>query len=322
MQLSAIYQPIQEDLSRVEDRLRSLQKPEGLPWMGEPLEYTLGDGGKRVRPALTLLAGGFHVYDLDLLLPMAVGVELFHTATLVHDDVVDESPVRRGKPTIANRWGKGVAVLLGDYFFATSADLVASTGNLAVVRLYAQTLLTMSSGELGQSLSDFDPGAVRQRYYSWIGSKTASLFSMATHSGAILSQAPPEAVEALKGYGLNLGLSFQVVDDILDVVGEEKELGKPVGIDLIQGSITLPLILVMEQHPESSLIKQVLENRVDEKSLRQALEMVTHPDIIGECYNIARGFRDRALECLEPLSFNRFHGPLTDLAHYVLERKK
>ncbi|MFQ5826071.1 MAG: polyprenyl synthetase family protein [Dehalococcoidia bacterium] len=322
MQLSTIYLPIQEDLAKVADILRALQRPEDLPWMAEPLEYTLKDGGKRIRPALTLLAGQFHHYDLELLLPMATAVELFHTATLVHDDIVDDSSVRRGKPTINHLQGKGVAVLLGDYLFATSADLVASTGNLVVMRLYAQTLITISGGELGRNFSNSDPSEIRQDYYRWIGSKTACLFSFATQSGAILSQAPPEAVEALKGYGYNLGLSFQIVDDILDVVGEEEEMGKPVGADLLQGAITLPLILLLEQHPEGGSLRQALENRIDKEKVRRAQEMITNPAIIEECYTIAQGFRSRALECLEPLSHNRAHRALVDLADYVMERKK
>ncbi|GAH33274.1 unnamed protein product, partial [marine sediment metagenome] len=207
--LSTIYEPIQEDLVKVEDRLRSVCEVD-FPWLSKLLEYSLKSGGKRIRPALVLLAGKFYNYDLSYLLPVATAIEILHTATLVHDDAIDNSLVRRGRPTINKVWGEDKAILLGDYLLAKSEELVADTQNLRVIKLFAQTLMAISSGELNQAFSAFNLEQTRQQYLKRISGKTASLLSLATESGAILSQAPEKSVEALKGYGYNLGIAFQL----------------------------------------------------------------------------------------------------------------
>ncbi|GAI55144.1 unnamed protein product [marine sediment metagenome] len=155
MQLSKIYEPIQEDLAKVEDRLKTVSRVD-FPWLSELLEYSLKSGGKRLRSALVLLAGKFYDYNLDYLLPMASAIEIIHTATLVHDDAIDNSSIRRGRPTINKVWGKDKAVLLGDYLFAKGGELVSTTRNLQVVKLAAQTVMTISSGELSQTLNAFN----------------------------------------------------------------------------------------------------------------------------------------------------------------------
>jgi len=230
LELSQIYAPVQKDLTRVKNRLRSISRID-FPWLSEQLSYVAKGSGKRIRPALTLLAGRFYNYDLKCLLPMAVSVELMHTATLVHDDAIDKSMVRRGKPTINKLWGEETAVLLGDYLFARAGMSVADTYNTRVIRLFSQTLATISSGEINQFLEAFNLEQTRQHYFKRIFSKTASLFSLATESGAILSGAPEKSVKLLKEYGDNLGIAFQIVDDILDFTGTEETLGKPVGSD-------------------------------------------------------------------------------------------
>jgi len=194
--LSAIYQLIQEDLVQVEDRLKSVSEVD-FPWLAEPLDYSLQGGGKRIRPALTLLSGKFYDYNLSSLLPMATAVELMHTATLVHDDAVDNSLVRHGRPTINKVWGEDKAGLLGDYLFAKAGEFAADTGNLRVIKLFSQTLQTISSGELNQSFNAFNLEQTHQHYFQRISSKTASLFSLAAKARAVLSQAPEEAVKLL-----------------------------------------------------------------------------------------------------------------------------
>src|SRR4030043_191738 len=235
MNLSDIYKPIQKDLKKVEQGLEAITDAE-FSLLAQLLAYTLKTGGKRVRPALTLLSGKFYVYDPRLLVLMAAAIELLHTATLVHDDIVDNSPVRRGKPTVSRAWGQNSALLLGDYLFAKAGSLVAGTGNLRAIKLFSQTLMTISAGELKQTGVTFDIAKVREYYLAWISAKTACLFSTSTESGAILSRAPEEAIQAMRDYGHNLGMAFQMVDDVLDFVGEEDELGKPVGSDLREGT--------------------------------------------------------------------------------------
>jgi geranylgeranyl pyrophosphate synthase len=305
----------------VEEKLESIAEAE-LPQLAPLLDYPLQKKGKMIRPALTLLSGKFYRYSLDLLIPMAAAVELLHIATLVHDDIIDNSPLRRGIPTANSIWGDKVAILMGDYLFAKHAELVAATGNLRVVRLSAQTLMTISSGELEENFSAYNPQQSREQYYQRCSKKTASLFSMATESGAILSQAPEEVVQALKSYGYNIGLAFQLVDDILDFTGEEEELGKPVGSDLLQGTLTLPAILLMEQSPGDNPVKEILEKREQKENIRRAIEMLLGSSIIEECYTIAKGFSKKACQALEVLPDNPSRKALFELADYIIQRRR
>ena len=321
MSIASIYKPIQQPMAQVEERLGKFSR-DGLPWMEEPLKYVLQGGGKRIRAAVTLLAGKFYRYNPEQLIPMATAIELFHNATLVHDDAVDKSLMRRGKPTVSSLWGGGIAVLLGDYLFSNSADLVSSIGNLRVVRLFAQTLMKISSGQLRETFSAYNWRQNRQDYYEQIGSKTASLFSAATEAGAILSEAPEEAVEALKTYGHNLGMAFQIVDDILDFVGDEEEMGKPVGSDLLQGTVTLPAILLMENHPQDNPIKKLFENRRDRAEVQQVIGMVRNSPIVPECYRIAASFSSHDCHPLEGLPDNACRRSLLDLADYIIARRR
>ena len=335
MQLSKIYQPIQQDLAKVEDMVRSVSQadfswlPEQLAdslkssgKLAELLTYSLKGGGKRIRPALTLLSGKFYDYNLDYLLPMATAVEIMHTATLVHDDAIDKSPVRRGRPTINKVWDDDKAVLLGDYLIAKSEELAATTQNLRVTKLLAQTLMTISSGELAQSFSAFNLEQTRQHYLQRISGKTASLFSLATESGAILSQAPEKSGKVLKEYGYNLGIAFQIVDDILDFIGTEEEMGKPAGSDLVQGTLTLPAMLLLERHPEDNPVKELFQNRDRQKNIKLAIELVRSSSIVQECYTLASDYCTRACRNLNLLPDNASRQSLKSLAEYVVKRKR
>ena len=321
MPLSTIYQLIQEDLVLVEDRLKSISEVD-FPWLAELLDYSLKGGGKRIRPALTLLSGKFYDYNLGSLLPMATAVELMHTATLVHDDAVDNSLVRHGRPTINKVWGEDKAVLLGDYLFAKAGEFAADTGNLRVIKLFSQTLQTISSGELSQSFNAFNLEQTRQDYFQRISRKTASLFSLATESGAVLSQAPEKSVKVLKGYGYNFGIAFQIVDDILDFIGTEEEMGKPVGSDLAQGTLTLPAMLVLEHYPEDNPVKRVFQNEDRQKNIELAIELVRDSSIVSESYEIASEYCSKACQSLELLADNASRRALIELADYVVSRKR
>ena len=319
--LSTIYEPIQEDLVKVEDRLRSVCEVD-FPWLSKLLEYSLKNGGKRIRPALVLLSGKFYNYDLSYLLPVATAIEILHTATLVHDDAIDNSLVRRGRPTINKVWGEDKAILLGDYLLAKSEELVADTQNLRVIKLFAQTLMAISSGELNQAFSAFNLEQTRQQYLQRISGKTAPLLSLATESGAILSQAPEKSVEALKGYGYNLGIAFQIVDDILDFIGTEEEMGKPIGSDLAQGTLTLPAILLLERYPEDNPVRRLFQNEDRQRNIELAMELVRNSSITQECYAVASDYCARACHNLSLLPDNASRRSLIKLADYVVKRRK
>jgi heptaprenyl diphosphate synthase/octaprenyl-diphosphate synthase len=318
--LSDIYQPVQKDIKKVEQSLEEIADAE-FSLLAQLLAYTLKTGGKRVRSALTLLSGKFYVYEPALLVPMAAAIELLHTATLVHDDIVDNSPVRRGKPTVSRAWGENSALLLGDYLFAKAGSLVAGTGNLRAIKLFSQTLMTISAGELKQTGVTFDIAKVREYYFAWIGAKTACLFSTSTESGAILSRAPEEAIQAMRDYGHNLGMAFQIVDDVLDFVGEEDELGKPVGSDLREGTLTLPTILFAESYPEDELTKNVIGKK-DAEGMSQAVEKIRDSRVIAECLSLASEFCSKARRAAEKLPDNSARKSLIDLAAYIVERRK
>ncbi len=273
MELSEIYAPVEEDLLKVEERLRSVSDV-NFTQLSELLDYSLRSSGKRVRPALTLLSGKFYDYNLNYLLPMAVAVEIMHTATLVHDDTIDKSLVRRGRPTVNKLWGEEKAVLLGDYLFAEAGALTASTQNLRAIRLFAETLKTISGGELNQAFNAFNLEQNRSQYFQRVAKKTASLFRLSTESGAALSQAPEESIQILIEYAYNLGIAFQIVDDVLDFIGTEEELGKPIGSDLAQGTLTLPSILLLEHYPEDNPVKRLFSNREEQNNIKLAIELV------------------------------------------------
>ncbi len=319
--LSSIYQTIQEDLAKVEHSLRSASEVT-FTHLSELLRYSLGAGGKRIRPALVLLSGKFYDYNLALLLPMAVAVELLHTATLVHDDAVDKSPVRRGQPTVNKVWGEDKAILLGDYLFAKAGEFSANTGNLRVIELFSQTLATISSGELNQAFNAFNLEQTRQQYLQTISSKTASLFSLATESGAILSQAPERSVKVLREYGHNVGIAFQIADDILDFIGTEEELGKPVGSDLAQGTLTLPAMLLLQHYPEDNPIKRLFHRRDGPEDIKLALDLMRNSPVVDECYAVASDYCSQACRDLRLLPDNASGQALVELADYTVRRKR
>lgn len=321
MLLNTIYQTIEEDLAKVDDWLRLVSDVD-FPWLAELLDYSLKGGGKRIRPALTLLSGKFYDYNPSSLLPMAVAVELMHTATLVHDDAIDKSMVRRARPTVNKVWGEDKAVLLGDYLFAKAGEFAADTQNLRVIKLFSQTLEIISAGEINQAFNAFNLEQTRQHYLQRISSKTASLFSLATESGAILSQAPERSIKGLKEYGYNLGIAFQIVDDILDYISTEEEMGKPIGSDLAQGTLTLPAMLAMERYPEDNPVKRVFQNRGKQENIKPALELVRNSSIAQECYQVASDYCSKACQNLSLLPDNACRRALIELADYVVKRKK
>ncbi len=271
---------------------------------------------------LTLLSGKFYNYNLDYLLPMATAVEILHTATLIHDDAIDKSLLRRGKPTINRLWGEEQAVLLGDYLFAEAGALTATTQNLRAIKLFARTLRTISGGELYQAFYAFNLEQSRQQYFERVAKKTASLFCMATESGSVLSQAPEESIQILIEYAYNLGVAFQIVDDILDFIGTEEEMGKPIGSDLSQGTLTLPSILLMEHYPDDNPVKRLFENRDSQENIKLAIDLVRNSPVIEECYKIASDYCAKACCNLGLLPDNASRQSLMWLADYIISRKR
>jgi geranylgeranyl pyrophosphate synthase len=322
--LDMIYDLVKKDLSRVEEQFKLLvdSQRDSFPELHQMLGQVLV-GGKVIRPTLTLLSGKFYDYNLESLLPMATASELLHIATLVHDDAVDKASVRRGRPTVNKIWGLERAVILGDYLFARAGEFAAATGNLRAVRLFAQTLATISQAELRQGFSAFKLEQSYDDYIGRIAGKTASLFAMATESGAVLSRAPEEVIQGLKDYGYNLGIAFQIVDDVLDFVSTEAEMGKPVASDLAQGTITLPSLMLLERCPDDNPIKRLFGNEGNgQESIKQAIGLVRASGIIDDCYRVASQYSTKACRSLEMLPDKPGRQALLTLADYVVQRRK
>ncbi|PKB81688.1 MAG: hypothetical protein BZY88_06035 [SAR202 cluster bacterium Io17-Chloro-G9] len=320
-QTASIYAPIKTHLDQVEATLAGLcrnDNPELVPL----LDHVLNSGGKRIRPAITLLAAAFYPHDPKNPIIMAGAVELLHLAALIHDDTVDDSDLRRGKTTVSNQWGKHVAVLFGDYVFATSATFVCDTNNIRVVRRFSETIMELASGELVEVFSAFDPKQARLMYQERIYRKTASLFCTAAETGSILSGAPEPQIQALRDYGYNIGMAFQIVDDLLDVQGDSAKLGKPVGADLRQGVLTLPTIMLMERYPDDNPIEALFKDPTQDAKVGQVLEMINNTDIIDNCYAIIREYSEKAIRCLDILPKCDAGRSLLNLCDYIWERSR
>ncbi len=311
---------VRPGLERVEDTLRALAATDD-PILEPMLSTVLPGSGKRMRPALALLAGRLGETDPDALNQMAVGVELLHTASLVHDDVVDESDTRRGAATLFTRVGNALAVLVGDYLFSEAAQACVRTGNLRVVQLFAETLGAMARGQIDEANAHRSSRTwktlTREQYYRTIWGKTASLFVLACEGTALLAGLSEERVSALRTYGESIGLAFQVVDDILDFTSTEEVLGKPVGSDLLQGTVTLPVILLRDGELANGQMFQAFES----DDLDAKVRLVQESGAVEVAYDEAERLVQRAREALSVLPDGVERRALEDLAAYVTQRK-
>ena len=326
LQTISIYAPVAEQLAQVEERLHHLCKTD-IADLDPLLKYALVSGGKRVRPALTLLSAEFYEHDRERTLIMASAVELLHLATLIHDDTVDNAGVRRGKPTINKLYGNHVAVLLGDYLFATSATFVCDTGVIRVIRRFSETIMELASGQLIEFFTTFDPVKSRRLYDERIYRKTASLFCTSAETGAILGGAPENEVQALRNYGYNIGMAFQIVDDLLDVQGDATEIGKPVGNDLLQGVLTLPAIMLMDrypnEHPIGALFSAIKSDGANvDALLTKSLEMITNSEIVPDCFTLIRNYCTAACTALDELPDCAPRRSLLEMVDYIRERSR
>jgi geranylgeranyl pyrophosphate synthase len=322
MEMQQIYKLVQPELDALKaefNNIISIQS--GFPEMQSMLEQVLVSG-KGVRPLLTLLSGMFYDYDVSRLLPMATAAETMHIATLVHDDAIDSADLRRGRSTINSIWGVDLSILLGDFLFACAGEYTSRTGSMRAVELFTQTLGIIARGEIKQAFSSFKIKQTYDQYLERIAGKTAALFNMSTESGAALSNAPESSVQILKNYGYNLGLAFQVVDDILDFVSTEADMGKPVGADLRQGTITLPSLKLLERYPHDNPIEKIFNQEDVEVNLKLAIDMVRNSAIIDECYQMASDYATMATRELAGLPNKPAREALAALADYIIKRQQ
>lgn len=269
-----------------------------------------------------LLTGNMLGADHDRLIKTAAAVEMLHTATLVHDDLIDGALLRRGNPTLNSHWSPAATVLTGDFIFARAAKLAAETDSLPVMKLFAETLAIIVNGELTQLFSSRGL-ANRENYNSRIYSKTASLFEMSARAAAMISPVNADIVEIMGQFGRNIGMAFQILDDILDFTGDQDAVGKPVGSDLLQGLITLPTLYYIEQFPEDDNVQVLLKGDFyrETPAMAALVQSIRSSKCVGFALEDARSLVNDALQKLLNLPDGEEKKALEKLALYIVNRK-
>ena len=311
--------PVQSQLQLVEARLQA-QADGRHPDLRAALGQILAAGGKRIRPTITLLVGNMLGAPEDRLVTLGAALELLHTATLVHDDLIDGSLLRRGMPTLNARWSPAATVLTGDFLFARAAQLAADTDHLPLMKLFAKTLAVIVNGELTQMFSA--RGVVdRENYALRIYAKTASLFEMTSRAAAMLSSVNEATIETMRVFGYETGMAFQIVDDILDFTGEESTVGKPVGSDLLNGLVTLPAIYYAEACPEDEDVKSLANGGWgNQERMQRLVESIRKTDAVKKAMEEAKQHAKRALRILEDFDPSPEREGLENLVKYIVDR--
>jgi len=320
-QATELLNLVAEDITHVEEKMRSGISDKYTD-LQAVVDYLVGAGGKRLRPALTLMAANFYPVDKVKSYSLAASVELLHTATLVHDDLIDNSLFRRGMPTLNVSWSPGATILTGDFLFARAAELAAETDNVRIVNNFAKTLMTIVGGELNQLFNDGHGNIpTNEEYQQRIYAKTASLFAAGTESGGVLCNAPEPEVQALRDYGYHLGMAFQIIDDILDFKGDEEHIGKPVANDLRQGIATLPVMLFNQKEPNHpTILKAVRRQKVSDDEILEVVELIRNSGCVDDSLEEARRFVQKAQADLEKLPDNQYRHAMHGLAEYTVTR--
>ena len=320
MNTVSFLSPVQEQLQLVEARLHA-QADDRHPDLRAALEQILSAGGKRIRPTLGLLVGNMLGAPEQRLVTLGAAVELLHTATLVHDDLIDGSLLRRGMPTLNARWSPAATVLTGDFMFARAAKLAAETDHLPLMNRFAETLATIVNGELNQMFGS--RGVIsRENYYLRIYAKTASLFEMTTAAAAMISPAGADMIETMRQLGYELGMAFQMVDDVLDFTGEQTTVGKPLGSDLLNGLVTLPAIYFAEANPEDEDVLALSDGGwANQERMTRLVESIRSTDSVKRAMQEANEHVERALQILRAFETSPEREALENLAKFIVDRK-
>ena len=322
--LSQIFEPIRADLELVDREFaRHVQSQvELIPTIGK---YIQTSGGKRIRPAVLLMASRLGGYQGDRAVLYAAVVEFIHTATLVHDDIIDDSELRRGRLAVHSRWGNDVTVLLGDYLYIKSMAMALMHDTLDLVRVLCDVTLRMIEGELYQLTKNGDASITQDEHLEIIQRKTAYLFGGCAQIGGMLGTITREQEEALRDYGFNLGVAFQLVDDLLDFTGDTKALGKPIGADLREGKMTLPLIHLLGDGSKSgdAIVREIIASRAaSEEQWAELLSLLKEHRSIEYAERRAVDFAERAKKPLSMFPPSAERDALLALPDYVLQRDR
>jgi len=317
---TSLLAPVENDLGIMTDNLKQLIGARH-PILGAAAEHLFDAGGKRIRPAIVLLVSRATMSEQQLTprhRRLAEITEMIHTASLVHDDVVDEADLRRNVETVNHLFGDRIAVLAGDFLFAQSSWYLANLDNLQVVKLLSEVIRDFAEGEIMQSINRFDIDASINSYLDKTYYKTASLMANSAKAAAVLSDADAEIVEALYSYGRNLGLAFQIVDDILDFTGSTEVLGKPAGLDLASGKLTSPVFYALKQQPFLEIL--IGREFSEPEDIDKALELIKNSDGIEQARQLAKDLAQKAAQNLSCLVSSVSKDALHELTNYAVSR--
>jgi len=320
MELQDIYDLVAADREQVDDLIRNRLHSE-VVLINQIGHYIVNSGGKRLRPVLVLLAARAWGYEGPHHVELAAVIEFIHTATLLHDDVVDSSELRRGQETANSVWGNEASVLVGDFLYSRSFQMMVTVGEMRVMEILSDTTNTIAEGEVKQLLNCHDPDTTEARYLEVIRSKTAKLFEAAARVGAVLGGQPPALETAMADYGMHLGTAFQLIDDVLDYSSDSAETGKNIGDDLAEGKPTLPLIHVMrEGTPEQvELVRHAIEQG-GRDSITAVQAAIESTGAIAYTAQSAREAADKAAQALEGLPTSPYKDALYALAEFAVSR--
>lgn len=290
------------------------------PDLSAALDHLLASGGKRIRPAVVFLVGNMLGAPQDKLVTLGAAVEMLHTATLVHDDLIDGALLRRGTPTLNARWSPAATVLTGDFLFARAAKLAAEADHLSLMKAFAETLAVIVNGELTQLFAS--RGSVsRENYYQRIYAKTASLFEMSARAAAMVSPVSEKVIEEIRLFGYEIGMAFQIMDDVLDFNGDQEAVGKPVGSDLLQGLVTLPALYYIEQNPDDDDVRLLKDGGWgNHERMGRLVQSIREGGAVQHAVDEAREHVARALGLLERFPESPEKSALRDLAAYIVDR--
>lgn len=312
---------VQDDFAAVDDLIRA-NLNSNVPLVEEIAAYLIEAGGKRLRPLLVLLSARACGYRGDQHIKLAAVIEFLHTAMLLHDDVVDESDLRRGRKTVNAAWGNPPSVLVGDFLHSRAFEMMVEIGDLKIMQILSKATNVISEGEVQQLSNIRNPDISERDYFEIITRKTAMLFQAASHSGAVLAGADPDSEAALRDYGLHLGIAFQLVDDQLDYRGDTDSLGKNVGDDLAEGKVTLPLIAAMKNGnaDQQAFITGAIRSGGVE-NLASMIELVDSTGALQYTIEAAKAERCKAEDCLTVIDPSPYQDAMSTLVNFVVDRQ-
>lgn len=319
MKFKMMYSFLKSDLDIIEKTLEEAVQADSALLRQASL-HLLQAGGKRIRPIFVLLAAKFGNYDIHTIKKVAVSLELIHAASLIHDDVIDDADIRRGKPTVKEKWDNRVAMYTGDYIFARSLELMTQIEKPEAHRILSNTMVELCVGEIKQMEDKYRFEQNIKDYLRRIKRKTALLIAASCQLGAIAADVEKDVHQKLARFGYYVGMSYQIIDDILDFTGTEKELGKPAGGDLLQGNITLPVLFAMEDEAIRRDIVTVHENMPREE-IDRLIKKIKQSTAIEQARKVSANYLNKALNILEELPKNKANTALKNIANYIGNRK-